>query len=229
MNSNPARALLEIFNRWEQANGTAADVRALHTPEGVAETVAALRHLDAINSQLNLMEMQGHDVSVYREATRTWLQDLLHFNHSWRDSGQRTRETSLLQALAITIDISLPGLTDMSADKLKAGVGDLLNQVAEALKADEDLDAHLRAYLVDAVAHARACLDRFEASGVFDIARAIKDLEILVSAAQAMSREHASRWEKIRTAAQAFTQNPTAAAVIGAVSGPAVVGFIGAS
>ena len=228
MNSNPARALLEIFNRWEQANGTAADVRALHTPDGVAETVAALRHLDAINSRLNLMEMQGHDVSVYRDATHTWLQDLLHFNHSWRDSGQRTRETSLLRALAITIDIPLPGLTDMSADKLKDGVGNLL-KVAEALKADEDLDTHLRAYLVDAVAHARACLDRFEASGVFDLARAIKDLEILVSAAQAMSREHASRWAKIRTAAQAFTQNPTVAAVMGAISGSAVVGLIGAS
>lgn len=229
MNSNPARALLEIFNRWEQTNGTATDVRALHTPEGVAETVAALRHLDAINSRLNLMEMQGHDVSVYRDAVCTWLQDLFHFNRSWHADRQETHETKLLQGLAIPIDMSLPGLTDMSADNLKAGVGDLLNQVAEALKADEDLDAHLRTYLVDAVAHARTCLDRFEASGVFDIARAIKDLEILVSAAQAMSREHASRWAKIRTAAQAFTQNPTAAAVMGAISGPAATGLIGAS
>lgn len=229
MNSNPARALLEIFNRWEQTSEVAANVRALHKPEGVAETVAALRHLDAINSRLNLMEMQGHDVSVYRDAVCIWLQDLFHFSRSWHADRQETHETKLLQGLAITIDMSLPGLTDMSADKLKAGVGNLLNQVAEALKADEDLDTHLRAYLVDAVAHARACLDRFEASGVFDIARAIKDLEILVSAAQAMSREHASRWEKIRTAAQAFTQNPTVAAVMGAISGPAVVGLIGAS
>lgn len=229
MNSNPARALLEIFNRWEQTSGTATDVRALHKPDGVAETVAALRHLDAINSRLNLMEIQGHDVSVYRDAVCTWLQDLLHFNQSWRDNRQTTRYANLLQALAITIDMSLPGLTDMSADNLKAGVGDLLNQVAEALKADEDLDAHLRTYLVDAVAHARACLDRFEASGVFDIARAIKDLEILISAAQAMSREHASRWAKIRTAAQAFTQNPTTAAVMGAISGSAVAGLIEAS
>lgn len=229
MNSNPARALLEIFNRWEQANGTATDVRALHKPDGVAETIAALRHLDAINSRLNLMEMQGHDVSVYRDTICTWLQDILHFNQSWHADRQKTHETKLLQGLAITIDMSLPGLTDMSTDKLKAGVGDLLNQVAEALKTDEDLDAHLRAYLMDAVTHARTCLDRFEASGVFDLARAIKDLEILVSAAQAMSREHASRWEKIRTAAQTFTQNPTVAAVMGAVSGSAVVGFIGAS
>lgn len=229
MNSNPARALLEIFNRWEQTNGTATDVRALHTSEGVAETVAALRHLDAINSRLNLMEMQGHNVSVYRDAVCTWLQDLLHFNRSWHADRQETHETKLLRGLAITIDMSLPGLTDMSADKLKAGVGDLLNQVVEALKVDEGLDAHLRAYLVDAVAHARACLDRFEASGVFDIARAIKDLEILVSAAQAMSREHASRWAKIRTAAQAFTQNPTVAAVMGAISGPAATELIGTS
>lgn len=229
MNSNPARALLEIFNRWEQTSEVAANVRALHKPDGVAETVAALRHLDAINSRLNLMEMQGHDVSVYRDAVCIWLRDLFHFSRSWHADRQETHEMNLLQGLAITIDISLPGLTDMSADKLKAGVGDLLNQVAEALKADEDLDAHLRAYLVDAVAHARACLDRFEASGVFDIARAIKDLEILVSAAQAMSREHASRWAKIRTAAQAFTQNPTVAAVMGAISGSAVAGLIGAS
>jgi hypothetical protein len=229
MNSNPARALFEIFNRWEQTSGTATDVRALNTSEGVAETVAALRHLDAINSRLNLMEMQGHDVSVYRDAVCTWLQDLFHFNRSWHADRQETHETKLLRGLAIPIDMSLPGLTDMSADKLKAGVGDLLNQVVEALKVDEGLDAHLRAYLVDAVAHARACLDRFEASGVFDIARAIKDLEILVSAAQAMSREHASRWAKIRTAAQAFTQNPTVAAVMGAVSGPAATGLIEAS
>ena len=41
-----------------------------------------LHHSEAIDSSLGLLELQGHSVSVLRNATRTWFRDLFHFDQS---------------------------------------------------------------------------------------------------------------------------------------------------
>ena len=42
----------------------------------------ALHHLEAIDSSPGLLELQGHSVSVLRNATHTWFRDLFHFDQS---------------------------------------------------------------------------------------------------------------------------------------------------
>ncbi|WP_136313640.1 hypothetical protein [Actinomyces procaprae] len=224
-NSNPAWALLEIFNRWKKAGERASTVQDLTTRDGINETATALRCLDAISARLDLLEAQNRHVQVYRDAMDVWFRDVIRFNKPWDNVHQGTSKPDLLAALADMLDADLPALVVGDPETFRASVKDLLNEATEAVKADETLDRYLRNYLTDALAHARTCLDLFEASGVFDIGRALKDLEVLMHAAKSMSRD-ANRWESVLTKMSAFFTNPTIAALAGSISGSLVSGAI---
>ena len=87
-------------------------------------------------------------------------------------------------------------------------INELLVEVATALKNDDDLD------------------DDFEIVEIFDLGRAITELEFLVAADQSMSKDSSSVWQKLREKLSVFTSNPMAVAVTTAIANGAVKGMI---
>ena len=68
-------------------------------------------------------------------------------------------------------------------------INELLVEVATALKNDDDLDERLRVHILRMLEHVRSCLDDFEIVEIFDLGRAITELEFLVAADQSMSKD----------------------------------------
>lgn len=226
MPGNPARELQTIFDAWEQRNGQAYLVRVLDSEDGIQDTVRALRLLDSIDTHLDCLENQGQAVDVFRSATRDWFRDVFHYPHSWGSDVQSTSRGDMLKALAVLLDNTSPGLSHNDEANLVQTVGELLDDTIQALYDDEGLDPYLRRYLFDAINHARTCLGRYETSGLFDLARAVKDLEVLLAAAQTMSRGRSSAWEKLRERFGKFTTNPTTAAISSAIAGSVTTALI---
>lgn len=226
MPGNPARELQTIFDAWEQHNNLAYLVRALDSEDGIQDTVRALRLLDSINTHLDILEGQGHTVDVFRSATRDWFRDVFHYPHSWGSDYQSTSRGDMLQALAALLDTTSPVLNHNDEAIHAQTVRELLDDTIQALEDDEGLDPYLRRYLFEAINHARTCLGRYETSGLFDLARAVKDLEVLLAAAQTMSRDHTPAWKKLRERFHTFTANPTTAAISSAIAGSATTVLI---
>jgi len=226
MPENPARELQTIFDAWEQRNGRACLVRALDSGDGIQDTVRALRLLDSINTHLDILEGLGHTVDVFRSATRDWFRDVFHYPHSWGSDVQSTSRGDMLKALTVLLDTASPGLRHNDKANLTQTVGELLDDTIQALNDDVGLDPYLRRYLFDAINHARTCLGRYETSGLFDLARAVKDLEVLLAAAQTMSRDRVPTWKKLRERFGNFTSNPTTAAISSAIAGSATAALI---
>ncbi len=226
MPENLARELQTIFDAWEQRNGRACLVRALDSGDGIQDTVRALRLLDSINTHLDILEGLGHTVDVFRSATRDWFRDVFHYPHSWGSDVQSTSRGDMLKALTVLLDTASPGLRHNDKANLAQTVGELLDDTIQALNDDVGLDPYLKRYLFDAINHARTCLGRYETSGLFDLARAVKDLEVLLAAAQTMSRDHTPAWKKLRERFHTFTANPTTAAISSAIAGSATTVLI---
>ena len=105
-------------------------------------------------------------------------------------------------------------------------INELLVEVATALKNDDDLDERLRVHILRMLEHVRSCLDDFEIVEIFDLGRAITELEFLVAADQSMSKDSSSVWQKLREKLSVFTSNPMAVAVTTAIANGAVKGMI---
>lgn len=222
---NPARPLLATLERWHSSGVAPLQTRDLDTPEAVAETAEALRNLDAVTRRLSLLEARGADVAEYRAASHSWLRGIFHYRQSWESAADDIPRIDMLRALVPLLDVTAPALTADQVEDLEENVSRLLDDVIQALAADTDLDDTLRSYIFDAVSHVRTCVDRFEVTGVFDLGRAIKELELLLAAAQTLSPTHQSLWEKARKGFSGFTSNPTTAAIAGA-AGAGVAGLL---
>lgn len=226
MSGNPARELRAIFNKWQQSSSTADVTRSLHTDDGLRDTVEALRLLESISGRLDLIEKQGHKVDVFRSTIDDWLRDIFHYPKSWAADAQTTSHDNMLEALEVLLNTTAPTLNPTDEATLAQTVEESLDDTLQALKDDEELDPFLRIYLFEAINHARTCLGRYETSGLFDLARAVKDLEVLLAAAQTMSRDRAPFWKKLRERFHAFTTNPTTAAIAGALASSGATTYI---
>lgn len=166
----------------------------------------ALRLLDDITHCLDFLEAKEYDISIYRNGWDDWLASTINYPNCWQSStGRMTlRRAELLQALVPLIDsasIIPPVVSDND-------ITDLLDDITSALADDDTLDPYLRQYMGEHIAHVRTCLDRYRTGGVFDLARALKELELLVAAAQALSRDQSNTWQALRESFSRILAHP---------------------
>lgn len=227
METNPARRLLVIFERWMSITDQPIEtVRALRTIEGIEETSQALYALKEIKDFLDYSERAGSDIRVFREASLSWFRTVFNFGNYWGNPQGDIEKVDLLHGLIPLIDATAPRLNPDSFQIMEVSLNKTVDELLETLKGADDLDEYLREHLTRAVLHVRDCLERFELLGIFDLASAIKDLEILLAAAVAMDTADSSRWERFRDAFRGFTTNPTTAAVAGALVGNGVTALL---
>ena len=204
---NPASELLAIFDKWNEAPGVAQNQVQLDSPSDMGEMVRAFHLVMEIRDAINFLA-ETQQMTVYQETWPSWFKSVCHYPRSW--SGERIdlAEANLLRAL-------VPLLTQKGYERKmenidESGISSLLDEIEALLIEDQSLDAYLSQYVSEHIIHVRVVLSRYKTTGMFDLARALKELQIIVASAEAMSEseESARHWQKIWQSFKDFLAAP---------------------
>lgn len=193
--ANPAQLLHAIFLAWRGPdNAHAFQVRGLNG-NNWEDHEMALRHLSDIDELLRLLESQGRNMRVYREALPTWYQIVFAYDRGWKGNETAAidqRRLDTLEMLAERLEDVVPTLED---DGL-ATITQYIDDVSEVLTADASLPAALRAHVNDVINHVRWCVDNYSIVGDFSLQDALERLAGAVVRAAANSSEK-SKWKTV--------------------------------
>ena len=192
---NPAQLLHARFLAWRGPNNAHAfQVRGLDG-NNWEDHELALRHLRDIDELLRLLESQGRNMRVYREALPTWYQIVFAFDRGWKGNETATIDQRLLDTLEMLAE-RLEDVVPTLEDGGLAAITEYLDDVSEVLTADTSLPAALRAHVNDVINHVRWCVDNYSIVGDFSLQDALERLAGAVVRAAANSSEK-SKWKTI--------------------------------
>ncbi|KDE96922.1 hypothetical protein Y900_004385 [Mycolicibacterium aromaticivorans JS19b1 = JCM 16368] len=191
--SNPAQLLHAKFLSWRgPQNVNAASARGLNGQNWDDHTLA-ISHLREIEELIGLLESQGRNMRVAREAVPTWYQVVFSFSGGWQGQGTATiDQTSLntLEMLAERLEDVVPTLEADGIDRING----YIESVAETLKSDPSIPAPLRAHINDVIAHVRWCTQNYATVGDFSLQDALERLAGAVVRGAANSTDK-SKWK----------------------------------
>jgi hypothetical protein len=196
--SNPAAALLDIFNSWAEVSIAASQRPGLGTPEmsGEIQHIHALELVREIWQQLDVLEAEGIDVDVFREASAKWVHIVLAYPRTWGSAAEhgalfKEGRLDILQALIAVLSGRRSTINLAAAP----GIGDFLDGIMTLLAEDDALDDALRAYIVKLVSEVRRASDLYKATGEFNAEDALTQLWVALLAAEGQSAKKKSRWK----------------------------------
>lgn len=174
--ANPAQLLHAKFVSWRGNNtNEAAGVRPIEGGQNWQDHVIAIRHLQEIDELLRLLESQGRNMRVAREALPTWYQVVFAYDKGWRGQGTAGVEQQALdtlEMLAERLEDVVPALESDGIDR----IDQYLESVTAVVADDASLPTTLRSHINDVVAHVRWCVDNYAIVGDFSLQDALERL-----------------------------------------------------
>jgi hypothetical protein len=222
--ANPAQLLLNQLQTWNQPNRSADQARATNGAEVWILHRLAVRHVDALEEILREMASKGKDVAVWEGAFAIWSQAVFAWPHGWR--GQNTGgidPTTLahLQTFASWLDDYLPKADEHGLER----TGKLVDDILDAVNADESLPADMKIHLRQMCDQLRWCLDRYSQAGDFVLKVAIDRLLITVGQYAQQSPSSTFR-DKVTTIVNTFVY-PFIVGTLAQVTGGAILSVLG--
>lgn len=165
--ANPAALLHVLLTNWR--TGYPNDFAPQYDQR------MAARHIDAIASLLDEMDMSGRRTDHYRKHFDQWCHLTLHHPHGWAPPQKTHIDDIALEGLDHLGD----RLDDIVA-KIQPGGLDQLRGYADSARAlldeDEDLDPLLKQHVRQVIAHLVWCIDNYAAVGDFALEDAVERL-----------------------------------------------------
>lgn len=193
--ANPAQLLHAQFLNWSGPNNVnAASTRGLNGQNWEAHELA-VRHLREIDELLRLLESQGRNMRVAREALPTWYQIVFAYPNGWSSQGTAVMDPqslNTLEMLAERLEDVVPTLDPDGLDRINRYV----ESVSAVLAEDTSLPAALRAHVADVIAHVRWCVDNYAVVGDFSLQDALERLAGAVVRGAANSTDK-SKWKNV--------------------------------
>lgn len=186
MLTNPASALLEMFELWQQpANASPQVSRRLVEAEneGIDAHLQAMCLLAAMKRSVDELERSGYRVGAYRRSFRLWTKAVLNYPHAWNSNSNphvfTDHAMDTLDNLAAAIDNHLP---NVEGSRVK-DVARYLDEITELLGADDTLSRELRLHITKILDMVRRCMLEESSFGETDLRQALYDLWISLYAA----------------------------------------------
>lgn len=193
--ANPAQLLLERFHAWRGPNNVAAtNARSLNGANWDEHTQAVL-HLKEIEELLRLLESQGRNTRVPREALPSWYQVVFAFPSGWSGGGTAT----INQEAINTLEMLAERLQDVVPTVEPGGIEQVIgyvDAVRDVLVEDASLPAQLRSHINDVIEHVRWCAENYSIVGDFSLQDALERLSGAIMRG-AFSSTDKSKWQKV--------------------------------
>lgn len=193
--ANPAQLLHAKFASWRGAqNVNATTARGLNGQNWEDHQLAIL-HLREVEELIRLLETQGRNMRVARQALPTWYQIVFAYDGGWQGQGSANiNQTSLdtLEMLAERLEDVVPTLQADGIDRING----YIDSVSDVLSADSSLPAPLRAHINDVIAHVRWCTDNYATAGDFSLQDALERLAGAVVRGAANSTDK-NKWKTV--------------------------------
>jgi hypothetical protein len=222
--ANPAVLLHAQFQGWNHPNQTADQARGTSGTEVWILHRQAVRHVGALEEILREMSARGKDVRVWEGAFAIWSQAVFAWPRGWgtANSGD-IDETALdhLQTLASWLDDYLPKADEAGLER----TGKLVDDVLEAVNADDSLPSHLKIHLRQMCDQLRWCVDRYAQAGDFDLKVAIDRLLITVGQC---AQQSSTFGEKVTLIVNTFVY-PFVVGTLAQITGGAMLSVLGLS
>lgn len=190
--ANPAQLLHARFLAWQgPQNHSASSARGMNG-QNWDDHVLAVRHLTEIEELLRVLESQGRNMRVAREAVPTWYQVVFGFQGGWTSQGTAMIDTQLidkLEMLAERLEDVVPVVLDDGLDQIIA----YIDSVVGVLIADTSLPDELRNHISEVITHVRWCVENYAAVGDFSLRDALERLSGAIVRGAANSAEP-SKW-----------------------------------
>ena len=215
--TNPAAALLEVFNQWKGEGSVAAVRFGEGSDISVPQHLWATKCLWDIHRIVERWREDGEPVAHWEAAIAAWTRYVLAYDMPWNGASSnaslfRSRaQLSMLAALAQLLSAAEPDVHSADVPKFD----DFLNKIVELLAEDEGLSAELRAYILQLVQEIRSAVESFKLNGQFDASDAVRKLWVAMGAAASESKGKAARWRAFRRHIVA----PAAAGFLGSLPG----------
>lgn len=194
--ANPAQLLHTQLVNWRGPHNTsAASARGLNNGENWQDHELAVRHLREIDELLRLLESQGRNMRVYREAFPTWYRMVFAFPRGWSGSGTAAMDSKSLDTLEMLAERLEGVVPTVDADGLDR-INRYIESVSAVLAEDTSLPAALRAHVNDVIAHVRWCVDNYATVGDFSLQDALERLAGAVVRGAANSTNK-SKWKNV--------------------------------
>ncbi len=193
--ANPAQLLHAQLVNWRgPSNVNAGSARGLNG-QNWGDHELAVRHLREIDELLRLLESQGRNMRVYREALPTWYQIVFAYPNGWATQGTAVMDPqslNTLEMLAERLEDVVPTLDADGLDRIKG----YIESVSAVLADDTSIPATLRAHVNDVIAHVRWCVDNYAIVGDFSLQDALERLAGAVVRGAANSTDK-SKWKNV--------------------------------
>jgi hypothetical protein len=193
--ANPAQLLHARFLAWRGAQNVAASTARGLNGQNWQEHTLAVRHLGEIDELLRLLESQGRNMRVAREALPGWYQVVFAYPGGWSGQGSATiapQSIDTLEMLAERLEDVVPALEDDGIDR----INEYIDSVVKVLTADTSLPVDLRIHVNDVIAHVRWCIENYETVGDFSLQDALERLAGAVVRGAANSSDK-GRWKTV--------------------------------
>lgn len=204
MGANPADLLYRQLVEWNPGgtNVGHGKRRKLDVDFTMAlrRHTAALSNLHAVGELLDQADQANvFPVEAYRAEIPEWGRMVLSYPHGWNASyAFKAESLTLLSTLGPQLRQLVPDLGADAAEKFEAA----LEQVLEALKADESICGEVAQYLLNLIIHMKLVIEEYRLGlrGDYDVARAATLLKATIDTAYEKSTDDEAkpRWAWLR-------------------------------
>lgn len=190
--ANPAELLFNQFSQWNAPGKTALSARSDN--DDLALHRRAVQNLNDIRSLLLAMENAGKRVGVWKRAFPRWTRIIFWYPGNWSggSAGIEQKDLDDLETLIDAVDPFVTKLDESAFEKFR----NYLDEIEEALREDDSLDAHFKESVRIAVRNVREAFDQFTTVGDYRTDEALKSLLAQIALVMVKS-QNKNKWEKI--------------------------------